>query len=502
MNISLVLQMAADTFPDRIALTSADVHYSYGRLNSSAQAAAELITRSGAGYVSYLGESSAATVIALFGAAMAGVPFAPLNYRLTPAETNRLLERLNPVFLIADEDKVGIVAEGVSAALMTPAQLIEATAQGASAEIEVPEDPEAVAVQLFTSGTTGEPKAALLRNQNLLGYILGTIDFASADEEEAMLMSVPPYHIAGISAILSSIYAMRRIVQLPQFSPTEWLRHCAEQSVTNAFVVPTMLTRIIAHIDETGAQPELPALRALAFGGGKMPLPIVQRALTLWPTVSFTNAYGLTETSSTIALLGPDDHREAHNHSDPLIARRLDSVGKPLPTVEVEIRAEDGTVLGPNELGEVYVRGPQVSGEYQGRKLTDDDGWFPTRDSGFIDGHGFLFLAGRIDDVVVRGGENISPGEVEAVLRESDGVEDVAIVGVPSVEWGETLAAAVVRKAHASVTKEALQALVRGKLRSSRVPEHILFVESLPYNDLGKLLRREVKGFFPGDVPD
>jgi len=310
------------------------------------------------------------------------------------------------------------------------------------------------------------------------------------------LMSVPPYHIAGISAMLSSIYAMRRIVQLPQFTPAEWLRQCSEQKVTNAFVVPTMLTRIIAHLDESGGQADLSALRALAFGGGKMPLPIVERALSLFPSVSFTNAYGLTETSSTIALLGPDDHREAHNHPDPLIARRLDSVGKPLPTVEVEIRGEDGTVLGPNQLGEVYVRGPQVSGEYQGRKLTDDDGWFPTRDSGFIDDHGFLFLAGRIDDVVVRGGENISPGEVEAVLREHEAVEDVAVVGVPSVEWGETLAAAIVLKAGASVSAEALQNLVRGKLRSSRVPEHIRFVDALPYNDLGKLLRREVKGLF------
>jgi len=227
-----------------------------------------------------------------------------------------------------------------------------------------------------------------------------------------------------------------------------------------------------------------------------MPLPIVERALTLFPTVSFTNAYGLTETSSTIALLGPDDHRAAHNHPDPLVARRLDSVGKPLPTVEVEIRGEDGSVLGPNEVGEVYVRGPQVSGEYQGRKLTDDDGWFPTRDSGSIDDHGFLFLAGRIDDVVVRGGENISPGEVEAVLREHPGVEDVAVVGVPSVEWGETLAAAIVLKPQASLAPEDLQGHVRGKLRSSRVPEHIRFVEALPYNDLGKLLRREVKGLF------
>jgi acyl-CoA synthetase (AMP-forming)/AMP-acid ligase II len=301
-----------------------------------------------------------------------------------------------------------------------------------------------------------------------------------------------------MSAVLSSIYAMRRIVQLPQFSPAEWIQRCAEQGVTSAFVVPTMLTRIIAHIDETGQPPRFESLRSLAFGGGKMPLPVVQRALDLFPHVAFTNAYGLTETSSTIALLGPEDHRTAHGNPDPLVSRRLDSVGKPLPTVEVEIRDEDGRVVGPNELGEVFVRGPQVSGEYQGRKLTDEEGWFPTRDSGFLDDEGFLFLAGRIDDVIVRGGENISPGEVEKVLREREGVADVAVVGVPSVEWGETLAAAIVRTPGAGLTTEALQDHVRRKLRSSRVPEHVRFVDALPYNEMGKLLRRNVKAMFAG----
>lgn len=498
MNISLVLQMAADTFPERIALTHRGLHYSYGRLQASAQAAAAMIADSGAGFVSFLGESSPAMVIALFGAALAGKPFAPLNYRLTVPETNRLIARLDPVFLIADADKLASVEAGAARVLLGADAFLDAVLTDELREWEAPQDEAGVAVQLFTSGTTGEPKAALLRHQNLLGYVLGTVEFAAAEEGEATLVSVPPYHIAGISAVLSSIYAMRRIVQLPQFSPEDWLHHCESQAVTNAFVVPTMLTRIIAHIDQTGTKPNLAALRALAFGGGKMPLPVVERALSLFPDVNFTNAYGLTETSSTIALLGPEDHREAHGHPDPMVARRLDSVGKPLPTVEVEIRSEDGAVLGPNELGEVFVRGPQVSGEYQGRKLTDEDGWFPTRDSGFIDDAGFLFLAGRIDDVIVRGGENISPGEVEAVLREQPGVEDVAVVGVPSIEWGETLAAAIVCKGESTVSEADLQALVRRRLRSSRVPEHIRFVEALPYNDLGKLLRRKVKEIFTG----
>jgi Acyl-CoA synthetases (AMP-forming)/AMP-acid ligases II len=498
MNISLVLQMAADTYPDRVALTHNGVHFTYGQIYSAAMAAAARIADSGADYVSCLGESSPATVIALFGAAMAGRPFAPLNYRLTVPETNRLIERLAPVYLIADAEKVPTIAEGATRALHSGEDFLAAVMSGGPAEWDVPQDEEGVAVQLFTSGTTGEPKAALLRNQNLLGYVLGTVEFASAEEDEATLVSVPPYHIAGISAILSSIYAMRRIVQLPQFSPAEWLAQCCTQRVTNAFVVPTMLSRIIDHIDETGSHPDLGALRALAFGGGKMPLPVVERALTLFPHVAFANAYGLTETSSTIALLGPEDHRQAHGHPDALIARRLDSVGKPLPTVEVEIRDEEGKPLGPDQMGEVFVRGPQVSGEYHGRKLTDEEGWFPTRDAGFLDKDGFLFLAGRIDDVIVRGGENISPGEVEKVLREHSAVQDVAVIGVPSVEWGETLAAAVVCKPEAAVSVDELKDLVRRQLRSSRVPEHVRFLDALPYNEMGKLLRRNVKAFFAG----
>jgi acyl-CoA synthetase (AMP-forming)/AMP-acid ligase II len=405
------------------------------------------------------------------------------------------VERLNPVYLIADADKVGTVAPGAGDVVIPVADFLAAPT-GAGTDIEPPDDGELVAVQLFTSGTTGEPKAALLRHSNLLSYVLGTVEFASADEDEATLVSVPPYHIAGISAILSSIYAMRRIVQLPNFSPEGWLQQCAAESVTNAFVVPTMLQRIIHHIEDTGDAPELPSLRALAFGGGKMPVPVIEHALTLFPHVDYTNAYGLTETSSTIALLTPDDHREAHGNPDPLIARRIGSVGRPLPTVEIEIRDDQGNRVGPDVPGEVFVRGSQVSGEYQGRKLADDEGWFPTRDSGFMDAEGYLFLTGRIDDVIVRGGENISPGEVEAVLRSHPAVEDVAVVGIPSIEWGETLAAAVVLQHGQSVSEKDLKDLVRGELRSSRVPEAFAFVDNLPYNEMGKLLRRQLKDLF------
>jgi acyl-CoA synthetase (AMP-forming)/AMP-acid ligase II len=225
-----------------------------------------------------------------------------------------------------------------------------------------------------------------------------------------------------------------------------------------------------------------------------MPLELIQETLERFPEASFTNAYGLTETSSTIALLGPDDHRLAQHSDDPAVRARLASVGRPLPTVELEIRDEEGHPLSAGERGEIYVRGEQVSGEYRERSALDADGWFPTRDAGWLDDEGYLFLSGRADDIIVRGGENISPGEIEDVLMSHPAIADAAAVGVPSKEWGEAVGIAVVFKPEERhLDEDELCTLIRDRLRSSRVPEQIRVLEELPYNEMGKLLRREVR---------
>jgi acyl-CoA synthetase (AMP-forming)/AMP-acid ligase II len=219
--------------------------------------------------------------------------------------------------------------------------------------------------------------------------------------------------------------------------------------------------------------------------------------LGLFPNAGFTNAYGLTETSSTIALLGPEDHRTAQSSGDPAVRARLGSVGRPLPTVQIEIRDEEGRALPAGERGEIYVRGDQVSGEYRERSALGADGWFPTRDAGWLDGEGYLFLAGRADDVIVRGGENISPGEIEDVLLSHPAIADAAAVAVPSTEWGEAVGIAIVAKPNQTLpSEEELRALIRNRLRSSRVPERIVALNALPYNEMGKLLRREVRKLF------
>jgi long-chain acyl-CoA synthetase len=499
MNLMMLLEMAASGHPERIAVQDDSTQLTYAGLFDAAGRAAVVAKSSGASHLAMLDVTSVAMPVALFASAWAGLPFVPLNYRLTGAELDQLLERITPSYLVTDADR----ARQIDRSGITPQTrdrfLAAATDGGEKAE-EWSMEGDDIAVLLFTSGTTGVPKAAVLRQKHLVSYILGSVEFGGAGAEEATLVSVPPYHIAGIAAVLSSVYGARRIVQLPNFSAESWIALARREKVTHAFVVPTMLARIVDAL-EGEASADVPSLRAIAYGGGKMPLPVIERAMRLFPQAGFTNAYGLTETSSTIAVLGPDDHRTAAASGDPAVKRRLVSVGRALPGVEIEIRDDEGRRVAPGASGEVYVRGEQVSGEYLGRASSvGSDGWFPTRDGGSIDADGFLFLEGRIDDVIVRGGENLSPGEIEEVLLEHEGVADCAVVGFPDVQWGEGVAAVIVARAGKKPGADELREWVKARLRSSRVPVRIEYWAELPYNETGKLLRRKVREALAADA--
>jgi acyl-CoA synthetase (AMP-forming)/AMP-acid ligase II len=257
-------------------------------------------------------------------------------------------------------------------------------------------------------------------------------------------------------------------------------------------VVPTMLARIVDALGDTVA--DLPSLRSLAYGGAKMPAPVIERALLAFPDVAFTNAYGLTETSSTITVLGPDDHRLAVASDDPAVRARLGSAGRAVPGIELAVLDPAGRPCPPGAVGDLHVRGAQVSGEYaDAPPAVDADGWFPTRDRAWLDDEGYLFVEGRSDDTIIRGGENIAPAEIEDVLVRHPAVEECAVVGLDDAEWGQRIAAAVVLAPGATATPEDLQAWVRDRLRRARTPDVVEVWDALPYTDTGKLLRRQVK---------
>jgi acyl-CoA synthetase (AMP-forming)/AMP-acid ligase II len=488
----MLLQMAADGMGERVALGSRAGGVTMAELAVRAQRAATVFTGGPGERVALVDLNSDAVPIALFGAALANKAFVPISYRLTDDQLGDLVRRTAPATVIVGEgiaERLGPI-EGID--VVSRKELLEATV-----DPEVPRadpdgaDPEAIAVLLYTSGTTGAPKAAVLRQRNLAAYILSTVEFAGAGEDEAAIVSVPPYHIAGISSVLSSTYAGRRVVHVEAFEPHHWVEVVRAEQVTHAMVVPTMLNRILDVIDDDGDG--LPSLRALSYGGGPMPLAVIERALRLLPAVGFVNAYGLTETSSTIALLGPDDHRAAMAGDDPAVRARLGSVGRPLPTVEVSIRTPDGTPAASGEPGEIWVRGEQVSGEYLDRRTGLDDGWFATRDAGHLDDAGYLYVHGRLDDVIVRGGENLSPGEIESVLVDHPAVEAAAVVGIPDTDWGERVVAAVVPVPGATIDEADLRDYVRARLRSTKTPERIDIRTELPFNETGKLLRRVLR---------
>lgn len=488
MSISLLLEMAVSGDPDRTAVVSDDLRLTTTELSALADGAAGVIAASGAGHVAYVGTGGAMLPLLLFGSARAAVPCTPLNYRLSAEGLRELIARLPEPLVVADAEYRDVVADAGKQVVESGEFLAAARTAEPAAEFA---DPDSVAVVLFTSGTTSRPKAVELTHNNLTSYITGTVEFASADPGDAALICVPPYHIAGVGAAMSNLYAGRKMVYLRHFDSQEWVRLITTEGVTTATVVPTMLDRIVTALE---SQPtELPTLRNLAYGGSKVALPLVRKALELFPNVGFVNAYGLTETSSTIAVLGPDDHRAALQADDPTVARRLGSVGQAVPGVELQIRAEDGAVLGPGETGELYVRGEQVAGRYTDiGSVLDADGWFPTKDIASLDEDGYLYIGGRSDDTIIRGGENIAPAEIEDVLVEHPRVREVAVVGPEDPEWGQIIVAVVVPESGAAPDPDELRSFVRGQLRGSRTPDRIVFRDQLPVNALGKVLRREL----------
>ncbi|OBB71871.1 class I adenylate-forming enzyme family protein [Mycobacterium sp. 852014-52144_SCH5372336] len=491
MSISLLLEMASSN-PDRTAVVSGELRLTTGELSALADGGAGVIAASGASHVAYVGMGGAMLPLLLFSSARAAVPVTPLNYRLSADGLRELIDRLPQPLVVADAEYREMVA-GAGKQVIGSDEFLDA-ARTAEPAAEFP-DPEDVGVVLFTSGTTSRPKAVELTHSNLTSYITGTVEFDSAEAGDAALICVPPYHIAGVSAALSNLYAGRKMVYLPQFDAHEWIRLVRDEGVTSATVVPTMLDRIVAALESDSVS--LPTLRSLAYGGSKVPLPLVRKALSLLPEVGFVNAYGLTETSSTIAVLGPDDHREALASSVESVLRRLGSVGQPVPGIEVQIRNADGEVLGPGQTGELFVRGDQVSGRYtEIGSVLDADGWFPTKDIAMLDEDGYLFIGGRSDDTIIRGGENIAPAEIEDVLVEHPAVRDCAVVGPEDPQWGQIIVAVVVPAdtpdGPATPDADELREHVRRQLRGSRTPDRVVFRDELPTNATGKVLRREL----------
>jgi acyl-CoA synthetase (AMP-forming)/AMP-acid ligase II len=298
--------------------------------------------------------------------------------------------------------------------------------------------------------------------------------------------------------MMAAIYGGRTLVLMRQFEVKEWLKTIDREQATRAMLVPTMLKRVID--DPEFAQHNLSSLKVITYGAAPMPFEVIHKAIQVLPWVRFINAFGQTETASTITTLGPEDHRieGTEEEKQKKLKRLTSSIGKPLPDVEVKIVDEEGNALPAGQVGEILAKGPRImTGYWRDEQKTSQvmikDGWLRTNDMGWMDEDGYIYLAGRGDDMIIRGGENISPEEVEDVLRSYPKVDEAAVIGVPDTEWGQQPRAIVVLKSGETATPDEIMEHCRSRLAGFKRPRSVVFIEALPRNPMGKVLRKNLR---------
>jgi acyl-CoA synthetase (AMP-forming)/AMP-acid ligase II len=510
VNAVSFLSIPAGIAPDQEALVFEGQRFTYAETWTRVRRLAGALARLGVGRgtrVAALHVNSHRYVEAYYATALLGGVFIPLNYRAKPPELEHMLSTGDARVLLVGERYLEMVQ--ALRPRLPALQLIvgfdgptrghpgyeELCTAAAEHEDEAEVDDHDTTILMYTSGTTALPKGVMLTHHDFTAYVTANVELADGTPRGAALLCVPLYHIAGATNMMTTLWTGRRLVLMPQFEPRAWLDVVEREGITHAFLVPTMVKKLLDEPDLE--RRDLSRLQILSYGGAAMPFPVVRRAIERFPrSVGFVNAFGQTETTSTLTILGPEDHRLDGTPAEvEKRTKRLTSIGRPLPDVEVQIVGEHGDVLPTGEVGEICVRTPRVMKGYAGSAESPlvRDGWLPTRDMGWVDDAGYVYIAGRKDDMIIRGGENIAPAEVEAVLQSHPAVEEAAVIGVPDVEWGQRVAAFVVLRPGASAAAAALGTFCRDRLASFKKPETFHFVPELPKNPMGKILRRELR---------
>ena len=454
-----------------------------------------------------------------FAAAQLDAIFVPINFRARSEELRQMLAIAQPGIMFIGERYLPLLSLGDTNEAVTagPVVLLDGEAAEGSITFDAflagaSDDqllfPEAedhdTTVIMFTAGTTGVPKGVMLTHDSFASFLLATVDPADPETEESNLLTVPLYHIAGLQAVLAGVYGGRTLIVMRQFEPVEWLTLAQLHQANRAMLVPTMLKQLLDHprFDEF----DLSSLGVITYGAAPMPVDVIRQAIQKFPGARFINAFGQTETASTITMLPPEDHvLEGTPQDIETKLRRLSSIGKPLDDVEVRIVDEDGQPVTAGQVGEIAARGSRMMAGYwredAATRETLRSGWVYTGDLGYRDEDGYIFLSGRAKDFIKRGGEMISPEEVEQVLMSHPQVDEAAVIGVPDQEWGEEVRAVVVSRGGepgelgelAELTEAELVQYCQQRLASFKRPRSIAFVDELPRNAMGKVLKRDLR---------
>lgn len=502
-----IVRVHAAERPDAAAIVFEGRTTSYAALDHAASRVARALIAEGVkpqSRVAHLDKSSDLFFELLFGVAKANAVMVSVNWRLAPPEIVHIVNDTEAEILFVGEEYFPVI-EKIRGDLKTVRKIVTLGGRhGAwdaftawrdrqvASDPLLPTSPGDTAVQFYTSGTTGLPKGAELTNANFAWmFPLWTESWLLAPGVPN-LVCLPMFHIGGAGWGIAGLFAGATNHVVREFVPAQILEIVQRQRLQVMLLVPAMILFLVQapQIRET----DLSSLRLIVYGAAPIPAELLKQAMSIFPC-GFQQVYGLTETTGAITLLPPEDH-------DPADAKKLLSCGYVQKGVELRIVGEDGKDLPAGAVGEIAVRSPQVMGGYwklpeaSTRAIQGD--WFFTGDAGYLDDKGYLYIYDRVKDMIVSGGENIYPAEVESALFGHPAVADVAVIGVPDERWGEAVKAVVVMKAGAAVTQGELITWARERIAGYKLPKSVDFIEALPRNPTAKILKRELRKAYWG----
>jgi fatty-acyl-CoA synthase len=495
-----ILTHWAQTQPDAPAIAGEGLSYSYGDLDVLTRKAIALFAAHGIApgdRVAFLGKNHPLYGLMLCAAMRYGAVMAPVGWRLAPREIAYILEDTGAKLLIATDafvDTARAAMESMTAApeLLSVAAMLDELASLAPATY-TPAGPDDAILQLYTSGTTGNPKGATLSNRNLCelrveGIRAGLSYYTDYRSGDCMLVVMPIAHIGGTGSFMMAVESGIRAVFEPEFTP-DTVIDAVMAGTTHMFLVPAALQFMIQH--PRAGVTDFSNLRYFMYGAAPMPLELLKQAVATMPNTQFLQVYGMTETTGTISILPPEDHDIAGNE-------RMRSAGKALPGVRIEVRGPDNAEVPRGTIGEVCIHSPSNTAGYwklpeATASTIDADGWLHTGDAGIMDADGYVYIQDRIKDMIISGGENVYPAEVENAIFGHPAVAEVAVIGIPSATWGEEVKACIVPKPGAAVDEADIIAWARSRIAAFKAPKSVDVIDVMPRNASGKILRRQLR---------
>jgi fatty-acyl-CoA synthase len=484
--------------PDNTALEQAGEALTFGELETRSRKIVSMLRARGVrkgDRIAWLGKNSRHYFELFYSAARMGAVMVPIGWRLAAPEISFILGDTGAklIFLGHGFEDMAAAACGQMDAppevVTTPDAF--AAIDAARADDFAPAGPDDAVLQLYTSGTTGNPKGAVLTNRNLFSLRLPSQDadqpWSRFDEDEAILVCMPCAHIGGTGlGIMAMGSGIRAIVQ-EEFTP-DGVLDAFEQGITRLFIVPAALQMVVQHPRASTA--DMSRVKYVLYGAAPIPLDLLREAVRTIPDAGFLQCYGMTETTGTIAVLPPEDHDLAGN-------QRMKSAGKAVPGVELKVIGERGEELPRGEVGELVCRSPSNMACYwnlpEATQSSLKDGWMHTGDAAYMDEDGYVYIQDRMKDMIISGGENVYPAQVESAIYGHPAVGEVAVIGVPDDTWGEAVKACIVAKPGQQIDPASVIEWTKERVAGFKVPKSIDVIEVMPRNASGKILRKDLR---------